>query len=279
MWNKLGSQKKRLESGFAGILIAIVASLLIGSTYLLARGHTLEIPQELLTTTTPTEAIITPTTKPIPTHSPIKEPSSRALKDAALLFAAADASNRAELIKDYSQGTNSEATAINNLAIYLDANPDWLAKTESALQIYALRNQNSQTAKYVQPIQFTQPQQYVAPSQIPSIQLSYPSYSPTPPPQINVYGGADSYTRYGNTVYGNDGSSYTQYGNTVYGNDGSSYTQYGNTVYGNDGSSWSKYGNTTYGSNGTSYSQYGNTLYGSNGSSYTQYGNTLYGTP
>lgn len=99
---------------------------------------------------------------------------------------------------------------------------------------------------------------------------------PTENPEINVYGNADSYTRYGNTVYGSDGSNYTQYGNTVYGNDGSNYTKYGNTVYGNDGSSFTKYGNTTYGNDGTSYTQYGNTTYGNDGSSYTQYGNTVY---
>ena len=278
MRNKLSFQKSNLEGGVVGILIAIVVSLLIGSSYLFARSHTLEVPQELLATATPTEAATTPTTKSIPIPAPIKEPSSRALKDAALLFAAADSSHRAELIKDYSQGTNSEATVINNLAIYLDANPDWLAKTESALQIYAARNQNSQTTQYVQPIHFNQPQQYAAPSQIPSIPLSYPTY-PTSPPQINVYGGANSYTRTGNTLYGNDGSRYTQVGNTLYGNDGSRYTQVGDTVYGNDGSHYTQIGNTTYGNNGSYYTQVGGTIYGNDGSHYTQIGNTPYGSP
>ena len=42
---------------------------------------------------------------------------------------------------------------------------------------------------------------------------------------------AQTYQRYGNTVYGSDGSSATRYGNTTYGNNGSSATQYGNTLY------------------------------------------------
>ena len=42
---------------------------------------------------------------------------------------------------------------------------------------------------------------------------------------------AESYTQYGNTTYGSDGTSYSTYGNTTYGSDGTSCTQYGNTVY------------------------------------------------
>ncbi|MFZ1324450.1 MAG: hypothetical protein WAT67_00250 [Candidatus Contendobacter sp.] len=57
---------------------------------------------------------------------------------------------------------------------------------------------------------------------------------------------ADSYSRYGNTIYGSDGTTYSRYGNTTYGSDGSTYSRYGNTVYGNDGSTCSTYGNTTY---------------------------------
>ena len=87
---------------------------------------------------------------------------------------------------------------------------------------------------------------------------------------------ATTYTQYGNTLYGSDGSSYTQYGNTVYSNNGTSYTTYGNTTYGSNGSSYTTYGNTTYGNNGTSYTTYGNTTYGSNGSSCSNYGNTTY---
>ena len=45
---------------------------------------------------------------------------------------------------------------------------------------------------------------------------------------------------------------YTQYGNTIYGSDGSTYSQYGNTTYDNQGNSWSTYGNTTYGPGGSS---------------------------
>ncbi len=44
---------------------------------------------------------------------------------------------------------------------------------------------------------------------------------------------AESYSTYGNTTYGSDGTSYSQYGNTTYGSDGTSYSQYGNTLYGN----------------------------------------------
>ncbi len=43
---------------------------------------------------------------------------------------------------------------------------------------------------------------------------------------------ADSWSTYGNTTYGSDGSSYTRYGNTTYGSDGSSYSNYGNSTYG-----------------------------------------------
>lgn len=104
----------------------------------------------------------------------------------------------------------------------------------------------------------------------------YTPPTPSPTPEIDIYGGASSYTKYGNTTYGSDGSSYTQYGNTVYGNDGSSYTRYGNTIYGNDGSSSTQYGNTTYSNDGSSSTQYGNTIYGSDGSSCTKYGNSTY---
>ena len=41
----------------------------------------------------------------------------------------------------------------------------------------------------------------------------------------------ETYTQYGNTVYGSDGSTYSKYGNTVYGNDGSTYRKFGNTIY------------------------------------------------
>ncbi len=105
----------------------------------------------------------------------------------------------------------------------------------------------------------------------------YPN--PTENPEINILGGADSYTRYGNTVLGSDGSSYTQYGDTVLGSDGSGYTRYGNTILGNDGSSSTKYGDTTLGSEGRSFTQYGNTILGSDGSSYTNYGNTMLTQP
>ena len=57
---------------------------------------------------------------------------------------------------------------------------------------------------------------------------------------------SQTYTKYGNTIYGSNGSSFTKYGNTTYGNNGSSFTRYGNTVYGSNGSSMTKYGNSWY---------------------------------
>ncbi|MDO5090416.1 MAG: hypothetical protein Q4D61_02610 [Cardiobacteriaceae bacterium] len=57
---------------------------------------------------------------------------------------------------------------------------------------------------------------------------------------------AITFTTYGNTTYGSDGSSFTTYGNTTYVNDGTRYTTYGNTTYGSDGSKFTQYGNTTY---------------------------------
>ena len=44
---------------------------------------------------------------------------------------------------------------------------------------------------------------------------------------------SETYSTYGNTTYGSDGTSYSQYGNTTYGSDGSSYSRYGDTLYGN----------------------------------------------
>ena len=69
---------------------------------------------------------------------------------------------------------------------------------------------------------------------------------------------ANTWSTYGNTTYGPNGS-YSTYGNTTYGPNGS-YSTYGNTTYGPSGS-YSTYGNTTYGPNG-SISCYGNTCYG-----------------
>lgn len=113
----------------------------------------------------------------------------------------------------------------------------------------------------------------------------YPTYETpeTPPltfskedPQINVYGGASSYTQIGNTVWGSDGSSYTKIGNTVWGAEGA-YTKIGNTTWGPNGSNSTQIGNTLWGSDGTNYTQIGNTTWGSDGSSYTRIGNTLWG--
>ena len=71
---------------------------------------------------------------------------------------------------------------------------------------------------------------------------------------------AQTWSQYGNTIYGPSGS-YSTYGNTTYGPSGS-YSTYGNTTYGPSGS-YSTYGNTTYGPGG-SISCYGNTCYGPN---------------
>lgn len=86
----------------------------------------------------------------------------------------------------------------------------------------------------------------------------------------------NSYTQYGNSIYGSDGYSATRIGNTVYDNQGNTYSRYGNTTYGSDGSSYTRYGNTTYDNSGGSVTTYGNTSYGSDGSSCTRYGNTMY---
>ena len=42
------------------------------------------------------------------------------------------------------------------------------------------------------------------------------------------------------------GNSYSTYGNTTYGSDGTTSSRYGNTIYGSGGGSCSTYGNTTY---------------------------------
>ena len=88
-----------------------------------------------------------------------------------------------------------------------------------------------------------------------------------------------TYQRYGNTVYGSDGSTYRTYGNTTYGPNGSTYQRYGNTTYGPNGSTYQRYGNTTYGPNGSTAQHYGNSVYlnGPSGRrSCTTYGRTTY---
>ena len=86
---------------------------------------------------------------------------------------------------------------------------------------------------------------------LPTSSYKYEPYRYIPPTAIptttiDVYGNASSYTQYGNTVYGSDGSRYSKYGDTIYGNDGSRYSKYGDTIYGIDGSSCTRYGNSTY---------------------------------
>lgn len=243
--------------------------------------------------------------------------SDKALKLAIYILTFSNEKQRIELINKLSNGKNDLALAISNLALFLDSKPEALAlaektvaqdlanrKSQEELEYHEKEYQrlkelndslttSSNDYSYIGGTQNTnrgnqtqwsglseqKPQQPLMPIQNTYKEPKYLRPNPTEEPQINILGGADSYTRYGNTVYGNDGSSYTQYGNTVYGNDGSSYTQYGNTIYGNNGSSFTKYGNTTYGNDGTSYTQYGNTTYGNDGSSYTQYGNTIYTQP
>ncbi len=94
--------------------------------------------------------------------------------------------------------------------------------------------------------------------------------------QLTIYGQANTYTKIGNTWYGDDGSSFTQIGSSIYAGDGTSYNQIGNTVYGSDSSSYMKIGNTTYRNDGTSYTKIGNTTYASDGTAATQVGNTTY---
>jgi|GEM_PF-3545567 len=89
-------------------------------------------------------------------------------------------------------------------------------------------------------------------------------------------GGATSYTKMGNYVYGSDGTSCSQLGNYTNCSDGTSYTKMGNYTYGSDGTSYTKMGNYTYGSDGTSYTKMGNYTYGSDGTSCTTMGNYTY---
>jgi hypothetical protein len=233
------------------------------------------------------------------------KPSDKSLQLATYFFAEINDDERTDFINKFSDGKNDLARAINSFALLLDNEPEALAVVEEVYTADLAQDVTDNTEgsgdtilndlEYSDPAPSSETNTYGNTSlygnnrsftgnQVPSYQSnnSYRTYtppSPTPTPVINVYGGADTYTRYGNTVYGSDGSTYTQYGNTVYGNDGSSYTKYGNTTYGNDGSTSTTYGNTTYGSDGTSYTQYGNTTYGSDGSSYSQYGNTIYTQP
>jgi len=241
--------------------------------------------------------------KVAPSNTPkVVKASDKALRLSTYIFAVSQGSQRSELINKFSNGKNDLALAVNSLALLLDSKPEALALVEKTVtQDLARRlSKNSEDSsntsntifndlEYSDPTPSLGTNTYgnsrpLTVTQVPLNQPnnSYPTYtlpSPTPTTAINVYGGADSYTRYGNTTYGSDGSSYTQYGNTVYGDDGSTYSKYGNTIYGNDGSTSTKYGNTTYESDGTSYSQYGNTIYGSDGSSYSKYGNTIYTQP
>lgn len=248
----------------------------------------------------PTNTQVVQPIKASPTAVPkAVKASDKSLKLATYIFAVIDSNQRAEFIEKFSNGENDLALAVNNLALTLDNKPELLVLVEKAVAQdpaqRATKTTEDDNTSIFSGLDYPDPipnsgvntygntnsyNNYQAPSNS-SNNYSYtrPKPTPTPDPTINVYGNADSYTRYGNTVYGSDGSSYTQYGNTVYGNDGSSYTKYGNTIYGNDGSTSTKYGNTTYGSDGTSYTQYGNTTYGSDGSGYTQYGNTVYTEP
>lgn len=264
-------------------------------------GETKQVPKSQVS-----NYVSTPQPQPKATKA-----SDKALKLAIYILSFSNEKQRTEFVNKFSEGKNDLALAVNNLALFLDSKPEALTLAEKTVA-QDLANRKSQEEieyhereyqrlkelndslsasandySYIGGTQNTKwsglseqkPQQPLIPIQNTYQESDYLRPNPTEEPRINIIGGADSYTRYGNTLYGNDGSSYTQYGNTVYGNDGSSYTQYGNTIYGNDGSSWTKYGNTTYGNDGTSYTQYGNTTYGNDGSSFTQYGNTIYTKP
>jgi hypothetical protein len=243
-----------------------------------------------------------------PTDTPeTTRPSDKSLQLATYFFAEINDDQRTDFINKFSNGKNDLARAINSFALLLDNEPETLAVVEEVYTADLAQevtdgtegssNAISNDFEYSDPVPSSETNTYgntdpypysntrpLTGNQAPSYKSNntyqiYTPPSPTPTPVINVYGSAGSYTRYGNTMFGSDGSTYTQYGNTVFGNDGSTHTRYGNTIYGNDGSTSTKYGNTTFNSDGTSYTQYGNTTFGSDGSMYTQYGNTTYSQP
>lgn len=220
--------------------------------------------------------------------------SDKALRLAAYIFTASDEALRKKLINQFSNGKNDLKLAVTNLALSLDSKPEALALFEKAIAQDIAQKATKNTkidnsallsnlgSMDINPGNINDSTDRFTKSSIDSflpkeIKPKYPT--PTQNPTINIYGNADSYTRYGNVTLGSDGSSYTQYGDTVLGSDGSSYTRYGDTILGNDGSSFTKYGNTTLGNDGSGYTQYGNTILGSDGSSYTQYGNTTLTRP
>jgi hypothetical protein len=245
-------------------------------------------------------SIATPTVTP-----KAVKPSEKSLLLSTYFFAEINDEQRTEFINKFSDGKNDLALAVNSFALLLDNEPEALAVVEEIYTEDLAQDVTDSTEgsgdtifndlEYSDPAPSSETNTYGNTSlygnersftgnQVPSYQSnnSYRAYtppSPTPTPVINVYGSAESYTRYGNTVFGSDGSTYTQYGNTVFGNDGSTSTRYGNTIYGNDGSTSTKYGNTTFNSDGTSYTQYGNTTFGNDGSSSIQYGNTIFTQP
>ncbi len=302
------------QKGFAFVpLLFWIAISLLGVAVVAEKtGHHLSLnnpptseiaPLSLPSPVQGTESLVSPSITP-----KVVKASDKALHLSTYIFTVIKGDKRNEFINKFSNGKNDLALAVNNLALLLDSKPEALALVEKTVtQDLARRlSKNSEESsntsnaifndlEYSDPILSSGTNAYgntspygnsrpLTVTQAPLTQPNnyYPTYSPpspTPTTAINVYGGADTYTKYGNTIYGSDGSTYTQYGNTVYGNDGSTYTKYGNTIYGNDGSTSTKYGNTTYESDGTSYSQYGNTTYGSDGSSYSKYGNTIYTQP
>lgn len=94
---------------------------------------------------------------------------------------------------------------------------------------------------------------------------------------LNIIGGANSYTRAGNTTYGNDGSWYTRVGNNVFSNDGTTYTQTpGGNVFGSDGSSYTPAGNTIYRNDGVSCTTTYGTYFCTDGTSGVTNGNNTF---
>ncbi|MDO8487759.1 MAG: hypothetical protein Q7S31_00395 [bacterium] len=200
-------------------------------------------------------------------------PSSRALSVATFVYAYDSPTEIEDWRNKHGIKKSNSTQEIHEQALWMDQHLDVLALNEAKIEEF--KAQQLRAASQPQQIYDNSSDENIQPP----LTNSYAANTPNPVNILPKSGSSISYSQYGNTLYGSDGSSYSKYGNTIYGSDGSSYSRYGNTTYGNDGSTYSQYGNTIYGNDGTSYSQYGNTLYGSDGSSATQYGNTIYTQP
>lgn len=191
-------------------------------------------------------------------------PSSRALNVAAFVYAYSSPAEIEDWRNKHGIKKSNRTQEIHDQAVWMDQHPDVLALNETRIKQYIDNYQKSQV------VGDSSAQSNPQPNNVPVGSDNS---------EINVYGGASSYTRIGNTAFGSDGSTYTQVGNSVFGSDGSTYQKVGNTVFGNDGSTYQKIGNTTFGSDGSTYQQIGNTTFGSDGSTSTRIGNTTFLNP